>query len=282
MKKIFFAAICAGLFGFTTISAQAQDAGSASANPNAPQTLSANSDGSQAQDAGAASAPTQETNQQSGGQKFSNLFGGFFTPPKSGKEFLSQISPFVTLGTAITINTESKLKSAPSPAAFAFSIGAIWPNKAFLSFQPRLSFWTGYYLWDGQNALPAEIENRTALALNFMLDIPAAATFRFKHCRIEAGLGLGILARVALMAGGVGEWDTGVSGSAGSDKEKIQEWFWSSARFLYPELFVAWEWNFTKRIAAGLEARYYFPLGSVMDGRGLDASIISLGAKLIF
>ena len=272
MKKIFSLALCAAFFSFATISAQAQDA-SANQNAGSAQTASQSPDISQAQEGGGAvEAP----------KKWYNICGGSHIPAKSGKEFLSQISPFVTLGTAITINTESKLKSAPSPAAFSFSVGAIWPNKAFLSFQPRLAFWTGYYLWDGQNALPAEIENRTALALNFMLDIPAAATFRFKHCQVEAGLGLGILARVALLAGGVSEGDTGASGSAGGDKEKIQEWFWSGARFLYPELFVAWEWNFTKRIAAGLEARYYFPLGSVMDGRGLDASIIAISAKLIF
>lgn len=226
----------------------------------------------QAQDAGAAGASS----------KWYNICGGSHVPAKSGKEFLSQISPFVNIGANITINTESSLKSAPSPTAFALSFGAIWPNKAFLSFQPRLSFWWSYYLWDGQNALPAEIENRTALALNFMLDLPAAATFRFKSCQVEAGLGLGILARVAVMAGGVGEGDTGVSGSAGSDKEKIQEWFWSGARFLYPELFVAWEWNFTPRIAAGFEARWYFPIGSLINDRGLDASIIALAAKLIF
>ncbi len=220
--------------------------------------------------------------QKGGGKKFQNLFGGSYTPAKNGKEFWSQVSPFVNLGANITINTESKLKSAPSPAAFALSFGAIWPNKAFLSFQPRLSFWTSYYLWDGKNALPAEVENRTALVLNFMLDIPAAATFRFENCQVEAGAGLGILARAALLANGVSEGDTGASGSAGGDKNEIQKWFWKNARFLYPEIFAAWEWNFSPRIAAGFEARWFIPIGSLADGRGLTESIIALSAKLIF
>ena len=233
---------------------------------------SQNQNSSQAQDSGAAGASS----------KWYNLFDGSFVPPKNGKEFLSQISPFVNVGANIIINTESELKSAPNPTAFALSFGAIWPNKAFVSFQPRLSFWWSYHLWDGENALPAEIENRTAFALNFMFDLPAVATFRFNRCQLEAGLGLGILARVALLAGGVEDSDAGASGSAGGDKEKIQEWFWSGARFLYPELFVAWEWNFTPRIAAGLEARWYIPIGSLINARGLDASIIALSAKLIF
>lgn len=269
MKRIIFAAAVLALFSLAPIFSQ---------------------DGSQAQEAAAQkdsaqeqnSSQAQEAEPSSARSGFQNLFGGSFVPPKSGKEFLSQISPFVNLGVNITVNTESSLKSAPSPTAFALSFGGIWPNKAFLSFQPRLSFWWSYYLWDGQNALPAEIENRTAFVLNFMMDLPAAATFRFASCQVEAGLGLGILARAALLASGVGESDTGTTGSAGGDKSEIQSWFWSNARFLYPEFFAAWEWNFTERIAAGLEFRYYLPIGSLTDGRGLTESIFALSGKLIF
>ncbi|MBQ9626291.1 MAG: hypothetical protein IJR40_03855 [Treponema sp.] len=259
-KKVFFAALLAAL-ALNFLQAQEAAGGNSSQEQNARQ----------AQEA-ASSAH--------GG--FQNLFGGSFVAPKSAKEFWSQVSPFVNLGANITLNTESKLKSAPSPTAFAFAVGGIWPNKAFLSFQPRLSFWWSYYLWDGKNALPAEIENRTAFVLNFMLDLPAAATFRFQKFQIEAGAGLGILARAAMLAGGVGEGDTGASGSAGGDKSEIQKWFWSNARFLYTEFFGAWEWNFTDRIAAGFELRYYLPVGSLADGRGLTESIFALSAKLIF
>ncbi|GEM_PF-1132854 len=259
-KKVFFAALLAALaLNFL----QAQEAGGG--NPSQDQ------NSSQAQEA---------ASDAKGG--FQNLFGGSYVPPKSAKEFWSQVSPFVNLGANITLNTESKLKSAPSPTAFAFAVGGIWPNKAFLSFQPRLSFWTSYYLWDGKNALPAEIENRTAFALNFMLDLPAAATFRFQKFQVEAGAGLGILARAALLANGVSEGDSGATGSAGGDKKEIQKWFWGNARFLYTEFFGAWEWNFTDRIAAGFELRYYLPIGSLADGRGLTESIFALSAKLIF
>ena len=259
MKKVILIAALAA-FSVAQIFCQAQEAGSAQQEAT---------NASQALDDGAA-------------KKWYNLFGGSFVPPTNAKEFWSQVSPFVNIGANITINTESKLKSAPSPTAFALSFGGIWPNKAFWSFQPRLSFWTSYYLWDGKNALPAEVENRTALVLNFMVDLPAVATFRFKKCQAEAGLGLGFLARAALLANGVSEGDSGTTGSAGGDKDEIQKWFWSSARFLYLEFLGGWEWNFTERIAAGFELRYYLPIGSLIDGRGLDASIISLGAKLIF
>ncbi|MBO7121694.1 MAG: hypothetical protein J6V90_00245 [Treponema sp.] len=259
MKKVILIAALAAFFA-APIFCQDQDPGSAQ---QEDQNIS------QAQENGAA-------------KKWYNLFGGSFVPPKNGKEFWRQVSPFVNLGCAITINTESTLKSAPSPTAFTLAFGGIWPNKAFISFQPRLSLWTSYYLWDGKNALPAEIENRTAFVLNFMLDLPAVATFRFKKCQAEAGLGLGFLARAALLANGVSEGDSGTTGSAGGDKDEIQKWFWSSARFLYVEFIGGWEWNFTERIAAGFDIRYYLPIGSLTSGRGLDASIIALSAKLIF
>ena len=267
MKRIIFAAAALALFSLAPIFSQEQNS-------------------SQAQEAAAPNDSAQEQNssqaQNAARAKWYNAFGGSHVPAKSAKEFFSQISPFINIGANITINTESALKSAPSPTAFALSFGAMWPNKAFLSFQPRLSFWWSYYLWDGQNALPAEIENRTAFVLNFMMDLPAVATFRFAKCQVEAGVGLGVLARVALLASGVGESDTGATGSAGGDKSEIQSWFWSSARFLYPEIFAAWEWKFSDRIAAGLEARYYLPIGSLTDGRGLTESIIALSGKLIF
>ncbi len=213
---------------------------------------------------------------------FQNLFGGSYVPPKSAKEFWRQVSPFANIGVNITLNTESKLKSAPSPTAFTLAFGGIWPNKAFLSFQPRLAFWTSYYLWDGNNALPAEVENRTAFVLNFMLDFPAVATFRFQKFQAEAGIGLGVLARAALLANGVSEGDSGTTGSAGGDKSEIQKWFWGNARFLYVEFLGGWQWNFTERIAAGFDLRYYLPIGSLADGRGLTESIFALSAKLIF
>ena len=106
MKKIFFAAAALALFCLAPIFSQEQNA--------------AAQNGSQGQEAAPSEAQAQAP-KASGG--FQNLFGGSFVPPKSAKEFWSQVSPFVNLGANITLNTESKLKSAPSPTAFAFAVG---------------------------------------------------------------------------------------------------------------------------------------------------------------
>ncbi len=210
------------------------------------------------------------------------LFGSTWTKPESFAEFSQQVSVFINIGALLTVNTESKLKSAPSPVSFSTAIGAVWPNNAFISFQPRLSFFGMYYLWDGKNALPAEVENRTALSLSMIFDLPAAATFRLGASSIEAGAGLGFLFRAGILAPNVKASDSGTEGSAGQDVDKINEWFWSGARFLYPEISVAWEYTFSERLRAGFELRYYFPIGSLASGRGFDASMIFMSTKFIF
>lgn len=210
------------------------------------------------------------------------LFGSTFTPPKTFKEFSSQVSVYLNIGTIITINTESQIKSAPSPVSFTTAIGAIWPNNAFVSVQPRLAFFGGYHLWDGENALPAEVENRTTLTLSMIFDIPAAFTFRYAHSSLEAGAGIALLARYGLLAPGVKPSDSGATGTAQGDVEKINNWFWKNCNFLYPEIFAAWQYHVSERLKAGIELRYYLPAGSLIGGRGLDASMIMVASRFIF
>ena len=85
---------------------------------------------------------------------------------------------FFTLGPSVYVNTDSK--TSPSPVSFAFGAGFDLFNHKFLNFQPKLTFFTNYYLWDGECARPSEIENRTALALSFLLDLNTTHIFRLK------------------------------------------------------------------------------------------------------
>lgn len=197
-------------------------------------------------------------------------------------EFASQVSTFITLGGIFTLNNEGGTKSAVSPITFSTAIGAVWPNNSLLSFQPRLSFFTMYYIWNGKEALPSEVENRTALSLSFLLDIPAVFSFRVNKNTFETGLGLALLARIGILAPGVKGSETGASGSASSDVEKINEWFWSAGRFLYPELIFSWDYKISERLRAGLDLRWYIPLGALCTGHGLDTTMFALATKLIF
>lgn len=187
------------------------------------------------------------------------------------------------MGPIMTVNTESRAKSAPSPIAFSCGMGVKLFTDQKISFTPEISFFTNYYLWDGKNALPAEVENRTATVLSFLIDLPAVYNIETgKDYSFEAGAGLAFLARYGLLSHGVKSSDPGVSGDAKGDVEKINGWLMSDMRFLFPELTGAWNYKISERLQAGLAMRIYFPLGSLINGRGLDAMMIRVSARLLF
>lgn len=188
-----------------------------------------------------------------------------------------------TMGPILIVNTESNTKSAPSPIAFSCGLGLKFMPDNFYSFEPRVSFFTNYYLWDGENALPAEVENRTATALSFLIDLPLVFNIaqNEKH-GFELGGGLALLARYGILSNGVESSDSGASGDAGGDVSEINSWFWGDMHYLFPELTGAWNFKVNEKLKAGVESHIYFPLGSLANGRGLDAMMITFAARLMF
>ena len=207
-----------------------------------------------------------------------------FIKPASLKDFIHQIAVFAAFEPMFILNTEAGTKSAPSPVVYPLSIGISWPDYYFVSFQPRMSFYYNYYLWnnDEQTALPAEVENRTATALSCLFTLPAVFSFHFTDkTTFEAEAGVSFLLRTGILSNGVSGTDSGTSGSAESDTELINKWFWTGLRFLYAETGVSWLFDFTA-VKAGPELHFYLPIGSLLDNRGLDAMMLSGGIKLIF
>lgn len=259
-KNIAFAAIFAAVLFTSTLPLAAQT-NSAKAVP------SAKSGGTQEQAAQAENAdrPATDTQAASAG--------------KSSKSY----SFFVTAGPMLMVNTSSSTDSAPSPVMFSCGFGATLFQDRMFQFQPRLSFFTNYYLWNNDMALPAEVENRTATALSFMFDLPATYTWQNGKNEFQAGAGLGFLARIGILSNGVSGSDENRDDStrdATQDVKDINSWFWSDMRFLYPELCGSWTYTTPSGWKVGAEARLYLPLGSLITGRGLDATIISLAAKI--
>ena len=201
------------------------------------------------------------------------------------------IAVFVTAAPLLLINTDSSAHSAPSPIVFSLGIGADFFRNRAITFEPRLSFFTNYYLWDGEDARPAEIENRTALVLAALLDLRALKAWQRGAHRFLLGGGVGVLARYGLLANGVSSDDSGgalasdgtATSTAGDDVSDINRWLWQSARFLYPELVFSWLHALpSARASAGVEAAFYLPVGSLISGSALDAALVSLAFKLEF
>lgn len=192
------------------------------------------------------------------------------------------ILPYANLGINLQINTAPSEFRAPYPALFLIGGGAIINLTENITLEPHLDFWTQYYFFDGTDARPAEIEHRTATMLCFMLDIPVGYSFKYGNHTLTPGAGLGLLIRFGFLSNGVNSNDSGASGTAGSDVKKINAWMWQKARFVYPEIFFAWTYKISEDFSAGAVLRIYFPVGSIIDGKGLDATIINLSARFIF
>lgn len=187
---------------------------------------------------------------------------------------------FFTLGPLLYVNTDSS--SAPSPVKFSAGFGFDFFTDKIISFQPKISAFTNYYLWDGQYARPAEVENRTALALSFLFDLNATHTWRANNDFFELGGGISFLARYAFLANGVEKSDSGSSSTAtaGDDVESINSWFYKDLNFLYPNISFCYMHQFTENYSAGLETKVYIPLGALKDGRALDTTLVFFGIKV--
>lgn len=193
-----------------------------------------------------------------------------------------KISPYFNIGTQITLNLASKQTSAPTPVNFYIGGGAIIPLTDLITLEPHLDFWMMYYLFDGKDALPAEVEHRTATTLCFMLDVPVGFNFKSGNHTFTPGAGLGLFLRFGFLSNGVKPGDSGATGTAQGDAEKIAAWFWSDARFLYPEIFFSWDYKISDFMRAGLTAKAYIPMGSIITGNGLDGLIINITSRFVF
>ncbi len=187
---------------------------------------------------------------------------------------------FFTLGPVLYVNTDSS--SAPSPVKFSAGLGFDFFTDKVIAFQPKVSVFTNYYLWDGQYARPAEVENRTALALSFLFDLNATHTWNTKTDFFELGGGISFLARYAFLANGVEKTDSGSSSdtTAGDDVKSINSWFYKDLNFLYPNLSFCYMHRFTENYFAGLETKIYIPIGALKDGRALDTTLVFFGIKV--
>ena len=182
---------------------------------------------------------------------------------------------------AVIFNIDSSRKSAPSPVVYPFGFGISVPADRFVSFQPRLSFFTNYYLYDGGIARPAEIENRTATALSFLFDLPAVFTFDIRRIHFfELGAGVSILARGAILSSGVDADEAGDTGSAEGDVRAINNYFWKNANFLYMETSFAYLFTLTEKIKLGPEVRFYLPCGPLFTQGSMNGGMFAAGLKV--
>lgn len=200
------------------------------------------------------------------------------------KKSTAEKSLFFTLGPKLMLSTDDSTKSAPSPVVYSLGVGGDFVLADLFLLQAHGSFFMNYYLWDGERARPAEVEGRTATALSLMLDLTGGLTFRLgaaKRHLLSPALGIGFLARYAILSNGVasGDLNSGTGSTAGDDVSSINRSFYSGLKFLYPQVALTYSYALSDTWRIGGEARAYVPVGSlIMDG-DTDGMIVSLSLK---
>ena len=185
---------------------------------------------------------------------------------------------YINLGTTVSLNMASKEISAPSPVDFTLGACCDIFSLSKNTFVPSLSVFTGYYLWNDttKNALPAEIEQRTAFTINALLDLPYVFRVTAKNSFFSFGTGTAFLLRAGFLAPGVPK-------SEQSDIKKINAWFYQYGRFFYGLAQAAWDYKFQNKWSAGLILKYYLPVTQFLDPaspHALHGSMLGISCRI--
>lgn len=202
--------------------------------------------------------------------------------PANTKSFWERTDVVLEFAPAFYISPESHANHSNVVNIFyPLTIGALWPNDFFISFQPTLTFFIMEHLWFDKFALPAEIENRTTTTLSFMLNLPAVYTLSLKNkSDFHFSAGLGFFFRFGLLANGVSPNDPGYSGTATEDVKLINKWFWDNAHWLHLTLGGSWLYPISSTIKAGPIFNAYIPVGTLIDQHNVQGLMFSAGIKL--
>ena len=195
-------------------------------------------------------------------------------------DFVFGVAPVVSINTH-TKDSDGKFISAPSPMSFPIYLGLSIPNYTAISFQPSLRFFPSYNLVYKDMVLPAEIENRTGLTMNFLVNLPVVFKLNYKD-KISWSILAGVagLFRFAIPPINIDETQPGYTGTVQSDVDYMNKWFYKNVRFLYLSVGIDWLFYYGKT-KYGPELSVFFPISAITD-KSLDALMIGTGIKVEF
>ena len=195
-------------------------------------------------------------------------------------DFVFGVAPLVYMNTH-TKNSDGKFISGPSPMHFPIYIGLSMPNYTAVSFQPSLRFFLSYNLVYEDMVLPAEIENRTGLTFNFLMNLPIVFKLNYRDKYSWSILaGLAGLFRFAATPFNVKPTEPGFKGTVQDDVNYMNKWFYKNVRFLYVSACIDWMFYYGKT-KYGPEFSIFFPIATFTD-KSIDGLMIGVGIKTEF
>ena len=195
-------------------------------------------------------------------------------------DFVFGVEPVISINTHKK-NSDGYFISAPSPIHFPVYFGLSLPNYTAISFQPTLRFFLSYNLVYDDMVLPAEVENRTGLTFNFLVNLPIVFKLNYRNKYSWSILaGVAGLFRFASVPFNVSADESGFTGTVRSDIDYMNSWFYKNARFLYLSAAIDWMFYYGKT-KYGPELSVFFPLSTFTD-QTIDGLMIGAGIKVEF
>lgn len=158
--------------------------------------------------------------------------------------------------------TPGGLNSAPPPIAAYLGLEYKFAITPLISFAPSASLYAVQYRFE-ERPLPTENENRTAYIPSIILDLPFLFPFsNNKNLDWYAGAGPAVLLRWAFLESDVpfDAMNTDETLSAGDQVAKINEYNWSSFRWMYPTFQAGIRYKLETGWGAGVSVRIALPL----------------------
>lgn len=199
------------------------------------------------------------------------------------KPFFEATDFFVGLTPIIYITADNNYSGGPSSIAYPVYFGIAWPRDYWISIQPSLKIFSSYYLVNGGEIYPAEIENRTGLVFSFLLNIPVVFKANFwDKSNLKLTAGVAFLFRFAITAQGIDSDEPGDLGTVKDDINFMNSNFYEGAKFIYMSTSADWMFNLSNGMQIGPEVSFYIPVITLMSEFSLNGTMISGGVKIFF
>lgn len=184
-----------------------------------------------------------------------------------------------TVQVILNLDSARMLSSAPSPIINMLGGGTVIPLPQAFSLAPSIDVYSAYYNWVSGRAVPAMDENRTAVVLGAILDVPVNYTIDFTpvHRLILSG-GPAFVLRAGILA-------NGVPAAEQPSVNAISGYLWDKGRFFYPEIGISYSYAAASWVRFGATARVMFPVFNWWSGEslpGADGMIVGGGIWLSF
>ncbi|MEI6386880.1 MAG: hypothetical protein WCQ50_09600 [Spirochaetota bacterium] len=145
------------------------------------------------------------------------------------------------------LDAKGYLSGGPQQLTNFLAFGSTFDIDGIFSWEPGLTFYYGYDLWDQFNkrVLPTEQSWRTSFTLAFLIQTPLVATVRFaKVWNLALGLGPAFNLRYGMLA----SMSAADAATAAADIPKINNWFYARQRWFQPETFLRLGYKLTDRV----------------------------------